>query len=174
MNINELATQSIDIKKDKWEWMNTFCSKDDTKPFLKHVWVDGDYIFATDRHIMARSLNDLTLETGVYDINKIKIDDCLPMTNANQILQEFYFSDAQLFTDELKQKSYMIYKTELKFYYFDSITGYIFDKKLYDKATAYTGLANKKYHLGEERTPLVIGTPDLCVAIMPRTNPDSE
>jgi hypothetical protein len=175
------------VKKDKWAWMNTFCCKKLDR--LKYAWVDDDYIFATNGHILARSVNDLNLETGIYDKNKIKIDDRLPMINANQVLKRFDFSDAQLFTDELKQvckfdfpdAQLLTKKSDNKAkiavhecYYFDSIQNYVFDKKLYDKATAYTGLVNTKYYLGEDRTPLVIGTPDLCVAIMPRTNPDSE
>jgi hypothetical protein len=188
-NLYAFFSPPTKAKKDKWAWMNTFCCQNKKLDRLKYAWVDGDYIFATDGFIMARSVNDLNLQNGVYDKNKIKIDDRLPMINANQVLERFDFSDAQLFTDELKEvckfdfpdAQLLTKKSDNKAkiavhecYYFDSLKGYAFNKKLYDKATAYTGLVDTKYHLGEERTPLVIGTPDLCVAIMPRTNPDSE
>lgn len=177
------------VKKDKWAWMYTFCTKDSTKPFIKYVWVDGDYIFATDGFILVRSVNYLSLEPGVYDKNKTKLNIDIQTPDANIIFERFDFSDAQLLKDELKQvckfdfpdAQLLTKKSDNKAkialhegYYFDSIKGYVFDRKLYDRATAYTGLVDEKYYLGEAGTPLVIGTPDLCVAIMPRKNTDSE
>ena len=167
-NLYAFFSPPAKAKKDKWAWMHSFCHKDYAKPLLKYVWGDGDYIFATDGFILVRSINYLNLEPGIYDKNKTKLNKDIQTPDANIIFERFDFSDAQLFTDELKQKTYMDYKTVRHCYYFDSIQGYVFDKKLYDRATAYTGLVDTKYHLGEERTPLVIGTPDLCVAIMPR------
>ena len=188
-NLYAFFSPPANVKKDKWAWMNTFCHKDWAKPFLKYVWVSDGYIFATDGFILVRSVNDLNLPNGIYDKNKTKLNKDIQTPDANIIFERFDFSDTQLFTDELKQvckfdftdDQLLTKKSDNKAkialhegYYFDSIKGYVFDRKLYDKATAYTGLADKKYYLGEERTPLVIGTPDLCVAIMPRTNSDSE
>jgi hypothetical protein len=154
-------------KKDKWSWINTFCSKDATKEYFHTPWVDKKYIYATNGFILVRSVNDLSLAPGRYDKNKIKIENISRLPDGNLVLEPYDFSDSQLFTGEIKQKPYMNYKTLEQAYYFDSIPNNIFNKKLYDTATAYTGLVNKKYYLGQ-KTPLVIGTPDLCVAIMPK------
>lgn len=153
-------------KKDKWSWINSFCSKDSTKEFLHSPWVDKKYIYATNGFILVRSVNDLSLTPGRYDKNQIKIGNIRRLPDVNSVLEPYDFSDSQLFTGDIKQKTYMNFKTLLQAYYFDSIPNYIFNKKLYDTATAYTGLVNKKYYLGQ-KNPLVIGTPDLCVAIMP-------
>lgn len=156
-------------KKDKWAWINSFCSKDQTKRNFLTPWCDDKYIYATNGFILVRSINDLSLEPGRYDKNKIKIEieNVGRLPNVNSVLEACDFSESQLLKDEIKQKPYMKYKTLHQAYYFDSIQNYVFDKKLYDTATAYTGLVNKKYYLGE-KTPLIIGTHDLCVAIMPR------
>jgi hypothetical protein len=161
-NLYAFFSPPTKAKKDKWAWMYTFCSKHDDKPFLKYVWANEKYIYATDGFIMARSVNDLNLQNGVYDKNKTKLNKDIRTPDANIIFERFDFSDAQLFTDELKEvckfdfpdAQLLTKKSDNKAkiavhecYYFDSIKGYIFDKKLYDKATAYTGLAPLNYAL---------------------------
>lgn len=165
-NLYAFFSKTLEPTKDKWDWINSFCSTHADREYIRNPWVDDQYIYATNGHILVRSVNDLSLDPGIYDRNKIKIENIGQMPNINSVLAKYNFSGCQLLTDELIERTYLKGQKVCQGYYFDTINEKIFDKKLYDTATAYTGLVNKKYYAGHN-TPLVIGTPELCVAILP-------
>lgn len=144
--------------KTLFQWLGMACGKEEVRPYLHHIWCDGENAVATNGHILFAA--PCEKPEGFYDWQGNKIESDLTFPQWQRVIPNYNASDNFDF-NELKLG-------DRNGYHHDKAHGHDFDMAYIEQALAFGGKV-KYCQWNFDGTPMLITFDDMRRAvIMPR------